>query len=406
MTSRLTLSKEQQDLLFDLYYDKGFLFGRDRLFKYVNTHHPELNISRRQVMEWLRKQETAQLYWPARKTVDIRHTVLKEPHSQIGIDLIDMSKYEYDGYKWILTAYDLFSKMAYAVPMKDKTEASATKAMKQLLDNEIHHVSSIRSDNGSEFISHSFKKLLKDRGISQVLSKPAKPQSNGGIERFNKTMKRYLKMGMYQSDSKDWVDLVPKMVETYNKTRNDVTGITPEELNEEDDKKALKLIKEKIHRSVESKNLSDGQKFEVGDRVRRKLDEDERTDGQTWSKAIFKVYRVEKPKKTSVSSFAYYIKNKKEKFSIKFYQNDLQLVQGVENEKTEKELFTIAKLIKPVFRDKKPCYVVRWKGYGPNDDTIEPRDQLLEDVPKLVRKFERENEVIWYPSSVKWKNEK
>ncbi len=144
-------------------------------------------------MNWLASQESHQLYWPTKNTVDIRSTVLKEPHSQIGIDLVDMSNKEYKGHKWILTGYDLFSKMGYAVPTKDKTEKTVTTAMKKLLNEEINHVDSIRSDNGSEVISNSFKKLLEDNEISQ----PGKPQSNGGIERFNKTLKRYLRMKMF-----------------------------------------------------------------------------------------------------------------------------------------------------------------------------------------------------------------
>ena len=60
----------------------------------------------------------------------------------------------------------------------------------------------------------------------------------------------------------------------------------------------------------------------------------------------------------------------------------------------------ISKLIKPVIHNKKPAYLVRWKYYRASDDTIEPRDQLLEDVPKLVRKFEKDHNVKWYPTAV------
>src|SRR5271170_3690141 len=117
MTSRMTLSKKQSDLLNKLYYDDGFLFGRDRLYRYLLEYHPDADISRRQVMAFLQQQELHQLYAPTKTTVDIQHTVLKRPHSQIGIDLIDMSNRQYNNFKWILTAIDLFSKLAYAVPL-------------------------------------------------------------------------------------------------------------------------------------------------------------------------------------------------------------------------------------------------------------------------------------------------
>jgi len=72
------------------------------------------------VYNWLAKQELHQRFQQANKTKDIQHTVLEDPHKQIGIDLVDMQNYEYDGYKYILTAIDLFSKKAYAIALRDK----------------------------------------------------------------------------------------------------------------------------------------------------------------------------------------------------------------------------------------------------------------------------------------------
>ena len=42
------LSLDQLDLLNKLYYIDGLMVGRDRLYKYVSTHHGDMNISRRQ----------------------------------------------------------------------------------------------------------------------------------------------------------------------------------------------------------------------------------------------------------------------------------------------------------------------------------------------------------------------
>ena len=400
MSSKYVLSKEQNDLLYKLYYDKGLLFGRDRIFQYVKANYPDMKLSRRQVMEWLRKQETHQLYWPSKVTKDIRHTDLKEPHSQIAIDLVDMSLRAYNGFHWILTAVDLFSKFAYAVPMKNKEDSTVATAMKYLLKNEIHHVDSIRSDNGSEFISKKFQDLLEDYGVTQVLSKPGKPQSNGGIERFNKTLKRYLLMTLTVKNSYDWVSAVSDMVSLYNETVNDVTKKTPDDLNEEVEKSELSQVRDNIKKSVESGNDKAGQLFEVGDKVRRKLAPDERTNSQNWSTDLFEVYKIEKPKKLSLSSFAYYIKDSRGKYTVKFYNNDLLKIPDIQNviDKPVKQI--VSKLIKPVIRNGEPSYQVRWKYLKPKDDTIEPRKNLIEDVPKIVKAFEKDHNVHWYNKSV------
>jgi hypothetical protein len=53
-----------------------------------------------------------------------------------------------------------------------------------------------------------------------------------------------------------------------------------------------------------------------------------------------------------------------------------------------------------LFKNGTPSYIVRWKYYTEKDDTIEPRHQLLEDVPKLVKKFEKDYDVKWYANTV------
>jgi len=233
------LSAEQEDILYDLYYNKSFTFGRDRLYKYLQEHYPKEKISRRMVYNWLAKQELHQRFQQSNKTKDIQHTVLEDPHKQIGIDLVDMQNYEYDGYKYILTAIDLFSKKAYAIALRDKEAKTVTKAMEILIKNEIHYVSSIRSDNGSEFIAQDFKDLLDKYEIKQVLSLAGKPQSNGQIENFNKTLKRALIIGMKINKNGDWVSLLPRVVNNFNESIHYTTKRKPNDLDIEDDEDIL-----------------------------------------------------------------------------------------------------------------------------------------------------------------------
>jgi transposase InsO family protein len=45
------------------------------------------------------------------------------------------------------------------------------------------------TDNGPCYVAHDFKKFVKTIGVSHTLISPYYPQSNGKIERFNKTLK-------------------------------------------------------------------------------------------------------------------------------------------------------------------------------------------------------------------------
>ena len=95
------LAKEEDVLLHSIYYDKHIYFGRDKIFKYIQTNYPDSKISRRQVMNWLKDREVQQLFAPKKETKDIKRTILDEPYKQIGIDLIDMTTKQVNNIKWI-----------------------------------------------------------------------------------------------------------------------------------------------------------------------------------------------------------------------------------------------------------------------------------------------------------------
>ena len=68
------------------------------------------------------------------------------------MDLIDMQKYAHynSGINWILVIVDVFSKKAWAFPLKDKSATTVSKQVSSFLDSE-KYVLKIQSDNGPEF---------------------------------------------------------------------------------------------------------------------------------------------------------------------------------------------------------------------------------------------------------------
>ena len=61
--------------------------------------------------------------------------------------------------------------------------------------------------------------------------------------------------------------------------------------------------------------------------------------------------------------------------------------------------FSIGKLIKPIMNDNDAFYEVKWKGY--QETTLEPREVLLKDVPKMVNQFEKKNKITFYENTNK-----
>ena len=85
-------------------------------------------------------------------------------------DLIDkssLSKYN-NNYKFILTVIDIFTKYAWAIPLKNKSGLPITSGFKTILSEDPQGGSESRKpeklwvDRGSEFYIKKFKSLLKD----------------------------------------------------------------------------------------------------------------------------------------------------------------------------------------------------------------------------------------------------
>ena len=90
--------------------------------------------------------------------------------------------------RYVFTALDIYSKIAFARMYKSKSSKNATdflKRMHYLLDGKIEN---IQTDNGSEFAKY-FREAIEKLNISHYFSRPKTPQDNPFDERFNRTLK-------------------------------------------------------------------------------------------------------------------------------------------------------------------------------------------------------------------------
>lgn len=74
------------------------------------------------------------------------------------------------------------------------------------------------SDNGSQFISKEFQHFLSIVGLTHTTTSPYYPQSNGKLERCNKTIKEFLRTH-YLADYEDACRLIADFVSYYNTER-------------------------------------------------------------------------------------------------------------------------------------------------------------------------------------------
>lgn len=85
------------------------------------------------------------------------------------IDLCDMQSFaQYNnGYKFILSVIDVFSKFGWMVPLKNKTAKEITTGFRKIITESGRKPLAIQSDKGAEFKNATFKGYLTSKGIKQ-----------------------------------------------------------------------------------------------------------------------------------------------------------------------------------------------------------------------------------------------
>ena len=194
---------EHLSILNKEFYENLNFFGRDKLFNLLRDKYGEdKSPSRRQIADWLKQQEVNQIYTPSKGKAKTIKSSMTTPNKILGMDLVNMEKFQVKGYKYLLNAIDMSSRFIYSVALKNKTEKEVSDGFKKIYNKS--KIKAIRSDNGSEFINKKFKEYLEKNGIKQILGEAGKPQSNGMIERANGSIKELIQKSIEMNEKNDW----------------------------------------------------------------------------------------------------------------------------------------------------------------------------------------------------------
>ena len=130
------------------------------------------------------------------------------------------------GYNQVLVMIDHFTKYAEAAPCMT---ASAEETCDHLINVwTARHGCPItfQSDNGKAFVSDLTKELMKRSQVAQAHSTTYHPQTNGLVERQNRTLVSMLRV-YYSRYMDDWDKHLPQVMGAYNSTEHSTTGISP-----------------------------------------------------------------------------------------------------------------------------------------------------------------------------------
>jgi hypothetical protein len=225
----------------------------------------------KEVEQFISKQTAVQVHKPTANFKQKQKFIVSlRPFEMIQLDLLDYQKFSKQnrGYKFILIAVDIFTRVAFAEPIKDKTPLSVLTAFKkfEVTPNAVYH------DSGHEF-KGVFLKYLNDNQIVDLKANIGDHNSLGIIDRFSRTLKTMIAKYMTAQNTAIYYDKVNDLIQAYNNTPHSALGdIAPYSvMNSIEYYRQVQMInmeKLKFNQSI-NKTLSHNMK--VGDTVRIKL---------------------------------------------------------------------------------------------------------------------------------------
>ena len=201
------------------------------LYEKVKTR--TLGVSQRFVEKFVRDQEVAQLTRPVNKEGRVVSPIItKRPMEMMQVDLIDLSRFPYKNvlnHTVILVCIDLFSKYVLLRPLRTKESTNVALAFKNILHNGfVPEV--VQSDAGSEFKGGPFQEICRRHGIKQKFGTAGKPNTQGGVERVNGTIKRAVFADFIQKNNTDFSRSLSEIQFCYNTTKHSTTQLSPHQV--------------------------------------------------------------------------------------------------------------------------------------------------------------------------------
>lgn len=183
-------------------------------------------------------QVVKELHRDARKNFLRRRFVMRGIGDTLQADLIELPTDK--GMKFCLTAIDIFSKMAYARPLKTKTGLEVMNAMKSVLIETNRPIKNLHVDMGKEFYNSHMTRLLEKNRVNRYSTFTTKKAAI--VERFNRTLKKKIYIQFNMNGNYKWVDVLPGLIYEYNTTKHRTIKMTPNEVNSDNEQELLNTV--------------------------------------------------------------------------------------------------------------------------------------------------------------------
>ena len=259
--------------------------------------------------------------------------------------------------------YPLFCKYAWSIPMKYKTGLTTLEAFKKIVKESGRIPKHLLVDKGKEFYNKDVNSWLKENNI--IMYSTYSEHKSCVVERFNETLKKIMWIRFTAENTRNWIDMLDKLMKEYNNRVHSTIGMTPVKASQKDNyMEALQNTLEKTRPIPITKP-----NFKIGDKVRisRTKATFEKGYLPNWTEELYIVNEVQKTIPPT-----YKLKDLLgEEIEGSFYEQELQ--------KSKQGVYRVEKVIRKKKIDGIEHGLVKWSGYNEKHNQWIP----VKDLEKL-----------------------
>ena len=183
---------------------------------------------RQVIQEMCRKCDRCVVRKPPLKNnrAPLKQSLVGEPMERNAIDILGPLPRTRQGNRFVLVISDYFNKYAEAVALPDFEAETVAKAGVEQFICRFGTPRQLHSDRATNFESKVFQNVCKLLNIHKTPTTSRNPQSDGMVERFNRTLATMLTM-YCESKQNIWDEHLPYVMLAYRSSVHDSTGFSP-----------------------------------------------------------------------------------------------------------------------------------------------------------------------------------
>ena len=299
--------------------------------------------------QWLKKQPTYTLHRQARKRYPTRQYIVHDIDEQWQADLAEVGLIadKNQGHRFILTVIDIFSRFAWARPLRNKKGETVAEAFREIF-NEGRIPKRVQTDQGREFENWHVRQLFQSLGIELFSVKSAYKAAI--VERFNRTLKQKIWKYFTAENTVVWTNVLQDVVYAYNHSVHRSISRRPADVKPSD---VSEMRDEMAMRKKPPKGKDD---INVGEQVRISKVKSVFAKGYlpSWTEEIFTVEAIERKHRPITYTLKDY---NGDLLEGSFYRHEIQPVIK------EDDVYLVEKVIRTQKRGEESWCLVKWKGY-------------------------------------------